>query len=122
MGIELSLFLIACFCLVFSSLDVSLPLEKLDMVKKSVLQYKHVKGVNFIKNRRVGQGVWLDIEVLIDPKINVKQGYSITREIRLALIRKYKHIKDVSITFSCKENLKLSKRPLRPVKKIFQPV
>ena len=69
-----------------------------------MLQYKEVKGVNYINARRVGSLAWIDMEIFIDPKRTVKEGHAITREVRQALMRRFKHIKDVSISFSCREN------------------
>lgn len=85
-------------------IDVSLPAEKAELVKKVALEYRDVKGVNYIKSRRVGQSVWVDMEIFVDARKNVREAHMIVRELRLALIRRFKHIKDVSVTFSCKES------------------
>jgi cation diffusion facilitator family transporter len=87
-----------------SLIDESLPGDKAKLIERTVLQYKEVKGVNYINARRVGQLAWIDMEIFIDSKKSVKEGYAITREIRQALMRRFKHIKDVSISFGCREN------------------
>ena len=93
-------------------LDISLPPEKLELVKKTVVKYQGVKGINFLKSRRVGQYVWIDVELLIDAKKSVTEGYAISREVRLALIRKFKHLKNVSVSFTCKENILFMKHKI----------
>lgn len=85
-------------------LDVSLRPEKLALLKQEALRYPGVRRVNFVKARRVGQGVWVDLEVAMDAKMNVVQAYAVVREIRLALLRKFTQIKDTSIAFTCIEN------------------
>lgn len=87
-----------------SLMDESLPGDKSALIEQAVLQYKEVKGVSYINARRVGQLAWIDMEIFIDSKKSVKEGYAISREIRQALMRRFKHIKDVSISFSCREN------------------
>ena len=87
-----------------SLIDESLPSDKNQLIEKFALQYKEVKGVNYVNARRVGQSAWIDMEILIDPKRTVKEGHAISREVRQALMRRFKHIKDVNISFSCKEN------------------
>lgn len=91
-------------------MDVSLPGEKVDLIKKVVLGYREVKGVSFVKVRRVGQNVWVDMEIFVDPRKNVKEAHAIVRELRLALIRKFKHIKDASVSFTCKEGVRIRKQ------------
>jgi len=91
-------------------LDISLPAEKIELIRKVIVPYKQVKGINFIKTRRVGQSVWIEVEIFVDAKKNIKEAHQIAREIRLALIRKFKHIKDASVSFTCRENTRIRKR------------
>ena len=86
-------------------IDESLPGEKRKLIEKVVLQYRQVKGVNYIHIRRVGQKAWIDMEIIIDPKRTVKEGHAITREVRQAIMRRFNQVKEVTISFTCKENL-----------------
>jgi cation diffusion facilitator family transporter len=95
-------------------LDMSLPAEKEQMISRVVMQYRGVKGVGNIKTRRVGQQVWVDMEILVDAKQSVDEAHALVRELRQALMRKYKQIKEVSISFTCKNTIK-SKRKRRPL-------
>ena len=85
-------------------IDESLPGEKEKLIEAEVMQYREVKGVNYVHARRVGQQAWIDMEVIIDAKRTVKEGHAITREIRQALMRRFAQIKEVTISFTCKEN------------------
>jgi len=94
-------------------IDLSLPPEKLNLLNKFISQYAQVQGTKYIRTRRVGQGIWIDIELYLDPRLSVKESYMVSREVRLALIRKYDQIKDVSVSFTCKEKVGY-KRKLHP--------
>ncbi|MBF0198778.1 MAG: cation transporter [Planctomycetes bacterium] len=83
-------------------LDASLEPEKIELLQEHVLECRGVKGVRYIKARRVGQSVWLNITVLVDEKLPITEAHEITRQVRLMLIRHFRHIKDISIAFSCK--------------------
>ena len=85
-------------------MDISLPGEKTELIKKVAAAYRDVKGVKYIKTRRVGQHVWIDMEIFVDPRKNIKEAHAVTREVRLALIRKFKHVKDATVSFTCVEN------------------
>lgn len=84
-------------------LDVSLPTEKNRLLESTALQYQEVKNINFLSSRRIGQLVWVDMEIVVDSQKTVKESYAVTREVRLALMRRFKHIKDVSVSFTCRE-------------------
>jgi cation diffusion facilitator family transporter len=81
-------------------MDASIPAEKERLIEKVVLQYKEVKGINFLNTRRVGHSVWIDMEIVVDPKRTVKEAHAIVKEVRQALMRRFKHIKDVSISYA----------------------
>ena len=85
-------------------IDESLPAEKKALLERVALQYKEVKGINYLHTRRVGQQAWVDMEIIIDPKRSIKEGHAIAREVRAALFRRFPQIKEVTITFTCKEN------------------
>jgi len=85
-------------------IDESLPAEKKALLERVALQYKEVKGINYLHTRRVGQQAWIDMEIIIDSKRSVKEGHAIAREVRAALLRRFIQIKEVTITFTCKEN------------------
>ncbi|MBF0531979.1 MAG: cation transporter [Candidatus Omnitrophica bacterium] len=85
-------------------IDESLPAEKKALIEKVALQYQEVKGINYLHTRRVGQQAWVDMEIIIDSKHTVKEGHVITREVRAALMRRFSQIKDITITFTCREN------------------
>ncbi|MBF0521952.1 MAG: cation transporter [Candidatus Omnitrophica bacterium] len=85
-------------------IDESLPQEKRALIEKVALEYREVKGINYLHTRRVGQQAWVDMEIIIDAKRSVKEGHAITREVRSALMRRFVQIKDVTITFTCREN------------------
>lgn len=90
-------------------LDESLSIKKIKLIKDVILSFREVKGISFMKTRLVGQSVWIDLEILVSSKITVQKGYEVAREVRLALIRRFRHVKDVTVTYTCEET------PLSPV-------
>ncbi|UCC95281.1 MAG: cation transporter [Candidatus Omnitrophota bacterium] len=102
-------------------LDISLPAEKVKLLESVALQYKGVKGINFLNNRRVGQSVWVDMEILTDSTKTVREAYVISREVRLALMRRFKQIKDISISFTCRERNEHRGKPLFFMRRRFKP-
>ncbi len=99
-------------------IDESLPGEKEKVIEAEVMQYKEVRGVSYVHARRVGQQAWIDMEIIIDPKKTVKEGHAITREIRQVLMRRFAQIKEVTISFTCKENMVVKPAVPAGVKKV----
>lgn len=97
-------------------LDESLPHKKIKLIKDLILSFREVKGIGFMKTRLVGQSIWIDLEIQVSSALSVQKGYSVAREIRLALIRRFRHVKDVTVTYTCQET------PLSPVIKIEKSV
>ncbi|MFT7636451.1 MAG: cation diffusion facilitator family transporter [Candidatus Omnitrophota bacterium] len=91
-------------------IDKSLPMDKLVLLENAIKPYRGVKKINFIKARRIGQSVWLDIEIAMDLKMSVREASAVIREIRLALMRRFDQIKDVSIAFTCTETIAIKKQ------------
>lgn len=101
-------------------IDESLASDKKRLIEKVVYQYREVKGINYIHARRVGQKAWIEMEIIIDAKRTVTQGHAIAREIRQALMRRFAQIRDVTISFTCRENLVVQpKAPLGLRKQFF---
>ena len=86
-------------------IDETLPGNREKLIEAEAMQYKEVRGVSYIHTRRVGQKAWIDMEIIIDAKRTVKEGHAICREVRAALMRRFVQIKEVTISFTCRENL-----------------
>ncbi|MBF0253582.1 MAG: cation transporter [Candidatus Omnitrophica bacterium] len=91
-------------------IDVSLPGEKVGLIHKELAKFPRIKGTRYAKTRRVGQSVWVELEIYVDPRARIEEAGVLVREVRLALMRRFEHIKEVSITFSCREVPVLKKR------------
>ncbi|MBF0244814.1 MAG: cation transporter [Planctomycetes bacterium] len=81
-------------------IDSSLPTNKLLLIKGVVREFKQVRNARF-RTRRVGQQVWVEMEIQVSPEHSVTEAAAIASEVRLALIRRFRHIKEVSISFTC---------------------
>ncbi len=81
-------------------MDKSVDKKALRRISQVALNQKGVTGVSLIKARKLGGKTWVEIEILTDPMCSVTQANAICYEVRIAILRKAVHIKDVSISFS----------------------
>lgn len=67
------------------SLSDGFPQEDLDNYRKIVLMVPGVRAVSDIRGRNYGANVYIDIIILVDPKISVQAGHAITEKVESAL-------------------------------------
>lgn len=67
------------------SLSDGFPQEDLDNYRKIVLMVPGVRAVSDIRGRNYGANVYIDITILVDPKISVQAGHAITEKVESAL-------------------------------------
>lgn len=67
------------------SLSDGFPQEDLDNYRKIVLMVSGVRAVSDIRGRNYGANVYIDITILVDPKISVQAGHAITEKVESAL-------------------------------------
>lgn len=67
------------------SLSDGFPQEDLDNYRKIILMVPGVRAVSDIRGRNYGANVYIDITILVDPKISVQAGHAITEKVESAL-------------------------------------
>ena len=56
-----------------------------------------VKGVEHLRARYVGQDVWADMIVAVDPNVSVEQAHEICEAVREAVCHKMRHIASLHV-------------------------
>ncbi len=79
--------------LVDSSVDQDL-LEDIGRIIRSV---DGVRGFHGLKARRLGKDILVDVDVEVDPELNVIQGHEVARAVRTALLGRVRNVRDVMV-------------------------
>ncbi len=69
-------------------------LEELERVIRSV---EGVRGLHDLKARRLGKDILVDVDVEVDPELNVIQGHDVAREVRSALLHRVRNVRDAMV-------------------------
>ena len=69
-------------------------LEELERVIRSV---EGVRGFHDLKARRLGKDILVDVDVEVDPELNVIQGHDVAREVRSALLHRVRNVRDAMV-------------------------
>ena len=77
--------------------DVSAPKKDQKKIKDVIKKVAGVKSIHAVRTRKLGPGLHVDLHVLVDGNITVKEGHDISEEVKKELIEKGPNIFDVVV-------------------------
>ena len=80
-------------------MDVSLPETKTIEIKKMIAEVKGVKGINYLFTRQLGQHIWIELSIFIDPDITIWEGKTIAQCVKTNILNNLSHVGNVQIQF-----------------------
>ncbi|MGK5094576.1 magnetosome biogenesis CDF transporter MamM [Deltaproteobacteria bacterium TL4] len=86
-------------------MDYSAPEEMLDEIKKNALEVDKVRSLVSLKTRRIGQGLWIDIVIGVDPDMNVGDAHKVMKSVELNIFNSLDHITNINVRFESVEGL-----------------
>ncbi len=97
--------------------DTGLTPEKTEEIKGFILQHEGVRGVHDLRTRRMGQDVFLDLHILVNPEISVSEGHQIGEWVHKKLLNRYDYIRDLTYHIDAEDDNLIENRgrllPLR---------
>ncbi len=78
-------------------LDRAAPAGTRKRIRAVAMSVAGVQGTDRIRTRRVGQNLWVDLDVLVSPECSVEAASRIADEVRGRLLRKARHVEDVLV-------------------------
>lgn len=77
--------------------DAGASQKDIEIIKNTALQVKGVKDIHGLRSRQYNSWNYLDLHVLVEDDITVKQGHDIAEDVRDALIEKGPSVIDVVV-------------------------
>ncbi len=77
--------------------DASAEKEVCDQLESIAMSVEGVKDVHKCRSRSFGSGMHVDLHVLVDPQLTVREGHEISRAVRKALVEKGPDVIDVIV-------------------------
>ena len=77
--------------------DVSAPKKDQKKIKDVVKKVEGVKSIHALRTRKLGPGLHVDLHVLVDGSITVKEGHDISEEVKRVLVERGPDIFDVVV-------------------------
>lgn len=83
-------------------MDVSVPQNVIMSIKKIVSEIRGVEEINYLKARQIGQEIWVELSIFVDPEITIFEGRNIAENAKIFLINKMDHIGNVQVHYLSK--------------------
>ena len=63
-----------------------------------------VREITGLKTRHIGQKIWVELDILIDPKYTIREGHIIAEKVKDTLLRKVRDLEKVLVNLKPLEN------------------
>ncbi len=71
--------------------------EEAKRIEREVLKVSGVKDAHRVRARKHGGRILVDLHILVDPSLSVREGHEISEEVKRFLLRRYERIVDVVV-------------------------
>ena len=77
--------------------DTGLDQERLDAIRKAILDVDGVKSLHILRSRRMASEALVDVHILVDSDISVSEGHYISETVRQQVIKEIEEVADVMV-------------------------
>ncbi len=81
----------------YGLLDASISKNDIRKIKGVLNSINGIRNVNYVKSRKIGHKVWLNIEIELPPSINISMADAIKSDINDSIREELKNIEDVLV-------------------------
>ena len=78
-------------------LDESVDKKTFDEISNIAQSIPNVINAHDIRTRKIGEAIFVDMHILVDKNITVKEGHDIAKEVKKTLLKQNSNILDVLI-------------------------
>ncbi len=82
-----------------SLMDVSIPLDKVGRIRETTTAVEGVEEVTNLFARQLGQHIWIELSIAVDPEITVFEGRAVADNVRKMLLETVQNIGSVQVQF-----------------------
>lgn len=77
--------------------DTSLPPKLLNEIRTTIMGIDGVEGIHLLRSRQMGEDALIDAHIIVDPRITVSEGHTISDIVRDELINCFDDVIDVLV-------------------------
>ncbi len=77
--------------------DTAVEPQMLITIEHIILHVDGVRKIHQLRSRMMGQDIFIDVHILVSPRISVSEGHFIAQHVHHSLMDKLEHVKDVTV-------------------------
>ena len=78
-------------------IDTAIAAEQLQHIEQIIQQVDGVEKIHQLRSRSMGGDIFIDVHILVAPRISVSEGHYIAQHVHDALLNKVEKVKDVTV-------------------------
>ena len=86
-----------CWNSIKELVDTGVEPEQLGAIQAIICAIDGVKKIHQLRNRLMGQDIFVDVHVLVSPTISVSEGHFIAQNVHYKLMKAMPNVKDVTV-------------------------
>ena len=77
--------------------DTSLPPKVIAEIRATIMGIDGVEGIHLLRSRQMGEDALIDAHIVVDPRITVSEGHTISDTVRDELVSRFDDVMDVLV-------------------------
>jgi len=77
--------------------DTAVDTERLEQITAVIQSVQGVKKIHQLRSRLMASDIFIDVHILVDPKITVSEGHYIAQHVHQSLVAQIGNVKDVTV-------------------------
>ncbi len=77
--------------------DTGVDNKTLELIKAAINKVPHVQALHQLRTRTINNAIFLDVHILVAPKLSVSEGHFIGEQVRAKLMREVSNVKDITL-------------------------
>ena len=77
--------------------DAALDKEKVEEIRRIILSVSGVRDLHMLRTRSTGANAFVDVHILVDPKLSISEGHQISENVEIKLTNSIEEVGDVTV-------------------------
>ncbi len=77
--------------------DTGLDTEQIEAIKETIKNVHGVRGLHFLRTRRMGPDALVDVHIQVEPRLSVSEGHQVSEIVRHSIIETVDDVTDVLV-------------------------
>jgi cation diffusion facilitator family transporter len=77
--------------------DTGVDNKTLELIKSAINKVPHVQALHQLRTRTINNAIFLDVHILVAPRLSVSEGHFIGEQVRTKLMREVPNVKDITL-------------------------